>query len=53
MLTHENPAEFDELLRSLIAELQAVGMLECTLVERIEVTIWRQRRLVRAERQEI
>jgi hypothetical protein len=53
MLPHENPAEFDELLSSLITELRAVGTLECTLVERIAVTIWRQRRLVRAERQEI
>ena len=53
MLPHENPAEFDELLSSLITELRAVGTLECTLVERIAVTIWRQRRLVRAERQVI
>lgn len=53
MLPHENPAEFDELLRSLITELRAVGTLECNLVERIAVTIWRQRRLVRAERQDI
>jgi hypothetical protein len=53
MLPHENPAEFDELLRALITELREVGTLECTLVERIAVTIWRQRRLVRAERQEI
>lgn len=53
MLPHENSADFDELLRSLIAELGAVGTLECTLAERIAVAIWRQRRLVRAERQDI
>jgi len=53
MLPHENPAEFDKLLRSLITEMGAVGTLECILVERIAVTIWRQRRLVRAERQDI
>ena len=53
MLPHENPAEFDELLGALIAELHAVGTLECTLVERIAVAIWRQRRVVRAERQDI
>lgn len=53
MLPHEDPAEFDELLNSLIAELGAQGTLERTLVERIAVAIWRQRRLVRAERQDI
>ena len=31
------------------ADLRPVGALELTLVERIAVTIWRQRRLVRAE----
>jgi hypothetical protein len=53
MLPHEDPAEFDELLNSLISELGAQGTLERTLVERIAVAIWRQRRLVRAERQDI
>jgi hypothetical protein len=53
MLPHENPEEFGALLQSLIAELGARGTLECTLVERIAVAIWRQRRLVRAERQDI
>ena len=53
ILPHEKPAEFDELLNSLMTELGAVGTLEHTLVERIAVAIWRQRRLVRAERQDI
>jgi hypothetical protein len=53
LLPHENPAEFDALLGELIAEMGAVGTLECTLVERIAVAIWRQRRLVRAEHQDI
>lgn len=53
LLPHEDPAEFAELLRALITELRAVGTLECALVERIAVAIWRQRRLVRAERQDI
>jgi hypothetical protein len=53
LLPHESPAEFDALLQSLIAELGARGTLECALVERIAVAIWRQRRLVRAERQDI
>jgi hypothetical protein len=53
LLPHEDPAEFDELLSALIGELGAVGTLECTLVERIAVAIWRQRRLVRAEQLDI
>ncbi len=53
LLPHEDPAEFDELLGALIDELGAVGTLECTLVERIAVAIWRQRRLVRAEQLDI
>jgi hypothetical protein len=53
LLPHEDPAEFDELLGALIDELGAVGTLECTLVERIAVAIWRQRRLVRAEHRDI
>jgi hypothetical protein len=53
LLPHEDPAEFDELLGALIGELGAVGTLECTLVERIAVAIWRQRRLVRAEHRDI
>ena len=53
MLPHEAPAEFDDLLSALITELGAAGTLECALVERIAVAIWRQRRLVRAERQDI
>jgi hypothetical protein len=53
LLPHENRPEFEELLSALITELGAVGTLERTLVERIAVAIWRQRRLVRAERQDI
>jgi len=45
----EDPAEFQELLGDLQAILRPVGAVELGLVERIAVTMWRQRRLVRAE----
>ncbi len=48
-LASEDPAEYRILLRDLIADHCPVGALECSLVERIAIGIWRQRRLVRAE----
>lgn len=48
-LVDENPAEFAALLGDLFDALHPVGALECTLVERIAVGFWRQRRLVSAE----
>ena len=49
ILQDEEPEEFRELVAALQADLRAVGALESTLMERIAVTIWRQRRLVQAE----
>ena len=49
VLENESREEFDQLLSVLQLELQPVGLIEQTLVERIAVSLWRQRRLVRAE----
>ena len=49
ILQDEEPGEFQALVAALQADLRPVGALELTLVERIAVTIWRQRRLVQAE----
>ena len=48
-LDEEDPAQFQELVRNFASSLKPVGALEETLVERIAVTVWRQRRLVQAE----
>lgn len=53
VLETEAQEEFDTLLATLQAELSPVGLLEMTLVERIAVSMWRQRRLVRAESAEV
>jgi hypothetical protein len=45
----EDPAEFETLLLELQSGLAPVGSLEFILVERIGITLWRQRRLVGAE----
>lgn len=45
----EKPAEFRELLQELDAALDPVGIVEAALVERITISIWRQRRLILAE----
>jgi hypothetical protein len=49
ILTDEDPDEYKSLLNQLLNELHPSGLLEQTLVERIALTLWRQRRLVRAE----
>jgi hypothetical protein len=49
LLEDEDPAEFHELLADLRATLRPVGAVELGLIERIAVTMWRQRRLMRAE----
>ena len=49
VLEDESRDEFDLLLTTLQEEMEPVGLVEQTLVERVAVTIWRQRRLVRAE----
>lgn len=48
-LDDEDPAEFQAMFADLWRSLKPVGALEATLVERIAVTVWRQRRLVHAE----
>lgn len=48
-LDDEDPDAFDALLLQFQAGLAPVGTMELTLVERIAVTLWRQRRLVTAE----
>ena len=49
ILSDEDPLEYKNLLDQLLQELHPSGLLEQTLVERIALTLWRQRRLVRAE----
>ena len=49
LLPSENQNEYAALLSQLQLELVPVGMLECALVERIAIAIWRQRRLIGAE----
>lgn len=49
LLEDEDAEAFQDLSAALHAALQPVGALEDTLLERIVVTIWRQRRLVGAE----
>lgn len=49
VLENESHQEFDLLLVTLQQEMMPVGLIEETLVERVAVTLWRQRRLVRAE----
>ncbi len=48
-LEDENPEEFRHLLGDMEISLRPVGCLERALVEKIAVSIWRQRRLVCAE----
>ena len=45
----EKPTEFRALLQELSIALDPIGIVEAALVERIAISIWRQRRLVRAE----
>ena len=49
LLDDDDPAEFQDMLGDLSNSLNPVGALEASLVERIAVTLWRQRRLVAAE----
>jgi hypothetical protein len=50
MLEGESVEEFDALFAQICEEQQAVGIVEESLCERIAIAMWRQRRLVRAER---
>ena len=49
LLEGESTDDYQNLLSSLLAELSPVGTMEQLLVERMAVSIWRQRRLVGAE----
>jgi hypothetical protein len=49
LLTDEDPLVYNQLLEQLSIELQPVGLLEQTLIERIAISLWRQQRLIRAE----
>ena len=49
----ESRAEYNALVDELVESLQPVGMLEEILVEKLAWTLWRYRRLLRAEAAEI
>ncbi|OQK17256.1 hypothetical protein AU255_05020 [Methyloprofundus sedimenti] len=49
ILKNENETDYQLLHNGLQCELKPVGTLEQSLVERIAVTLWRQRRLVNSE----
>ena len=49
LLEDEDPDEFAQLLCDLQQSLAPAGAIELALVERIAITLWRQRRLVSAE----
>ncbi len=49
LLDDEDPAEFQRLSADLESTFKPVGAVELALVERIAITMWRQRRLVTAE----
>jgi hypothetical protein len=46
----EDLAEYQRLIDEVLTDLKPVGTLEHKVVERIAIALWRQRRLVRAER---
>jgi hypothetical protein len=47
---HEDQDLFDRLLERLVIELEPETQIESSIVERLAVTIWRERRLAVAER---
>lgn len=49
VLQDEDPVEYQTLLDQLMMQIQPVGILEQSLVERIAVSLWRQKRLIKAE----
>jgi hypothetical protein len=49
LLDAEDGQSFEDLLTDLWHSLRPSGAAECALVERVAVTLWRQRRLVGAE----
>lgn len=53
ILPNESPEEWEALVSDLGRELGAEGLIEWQYVERMAESIWRQRRLARAERASI
>ena len=53
LLPGESQEDFDTLLNALMDEHQPAGHLEASLIERLAVTMWRQQRLIKAERANI
>ncbi len=53
ILNTENEKDYQLLHEELQANLKPIGALEQSLVERISVSLWRQRRLVRSETAQI
>ena len=49
VLAHEDRAEFDDLLATLIEEHRPAGMTERHLIEELATIIWRKRRVLLAE----
>jgi hypothetical protein len=49
LLAGESSQDYQSLLNDLQAQLRPVGVLELSLVEKVAVILWRQRRLVGAE----
>lgn len=49
ILPGEDRQDYDALLVQLLVEQKPVGTLEMTLVERMAIALWRQRRLITAE----
>lgn len=49
ILKDENPLEYQLLLEQLQQELSPVGILEQSLVERVAISLWKQKRLLKAE----
>ena len=49
ILSDEDPVEYQILFQQLQSELAPSGVLEHTLTERIAISLWRQKRLIRAE----
>nr|WP_298898236.1 hypothetical protein [uncultured Altererythrobacter sp.] len=46
---HEDRQAYESLLRQLIDEYRPETALECTLVERLSILIWREKRLAETE----
>lgn len=49
ILKDENPLEYQLLFEQLQQELSPVGILEQSLVERVAISLWKQKRLLKAE----